>query len=134
MSFDKKTHDQINRVERIEKVLRKDQIKMNRYLEPEGDGYLIAENDNEKTLKVSQDYLTQNLPKYNKDNIFNLDLPYGPYNVDYSLNGSSVLIGGEKGHLSVLQWREKNLLCELNVNERINSVFTYCNCFYLASN
>ena len=122
MSFDKKTHDQINRVERIEKVLSKDQIKMNRYLEPEGDGYLIAENENEKTLKVSQDYLIQNLPKYNKDNIFNLDLPYGPYNVDYSLNGSSVLIGGEKGHLSVLQWREKNLVCELNVNERINSV------------
>lgn len=120
--FDKKIHDQINRVERIEKVLKKDQIKINRYLEPEGDGYLIPENDNEKTLKVSQDFLIQNLPKYNKDNIFNLDLPYGPYSIDYSSNGSSVLLGGEKGHISIIEWRDKNLVCELNVNERINMV------------
>jgi U3 small nucleolar RNA-associated protein 7 len=122
MSFDKKVHDQINRVERIEKVLKKDLIKTNRYLEPEGSGYLIPENENEKTLKISQDFLMPNLPKYNKDNIFNLDLPYGPYNVDFSVNGSSLLMGGEKGHLSIIEWREKNLVCELNVNERINAV------------
>jgi U3 small nucleolar RNA-associated protein 7 len=122
MSFDKKVKDQINRVERIEKVLKRDQIKMTRYLEPEGDGYLLPENENEKTLKISQDYLSENLPKYNKDNIFNLDLPYGPYIIDYSLNGSHLLLGGEKGHLAMIEWRTKNLVCELNVNEKINWV------------
>jgi U3 small nucleolar RNA-associated protein 7 len=122
MSFDKKVHDQINRVERIEKVLKKDQVKMSRYLEQEGDGYLQVENDNEKTLKVSQDYLIGNLPKYNKDNIFNLELSSGPYNIDFSLNGSSLLLAGEKGHVSMIEWRDKNLVCEMNLSDKISSV------------
>jgi len=122
MSLDKKVFDQINRVERVNKVLKKDQQKMARYLEQEGDGYLVPENENEKTLRVSQDFLAANLPKYNKDNIFNLDLPYGPYHIDYSLNGNKVLVAGEKGHLSMIDWKEKNLICELKVNEKINCV------------
>jgi len=122
MSLDKKVHDQINRVERINTVLKKDQKKMSRYLEQEGDGYLVAENENEKTLRVSQDFLAANLPKYNKDNIFDLSLPYGPYHIDYSLNGNNLIVAGEKGHLSMIEWRDKNLICELKVNEKINSV------------
>ena len=122
MSFDKKLFDQINRVERIEKVLKRDQQKMKRYLDPEGDGFLIPENENEKTLRVSQDFLSKSMPKYNKDNIFELNLPYGPHNIDFTLNGGHLLLGGEKGHISMIDWRTKNILCELNVNEKINSV------------
>lgn len=124
MSFDKKVADQINRVERIQKVLKKDKIELNRYLEPEGDGYLIAENENEKTLKISQEILAQSLPKYNKDNIFNLDLNYGSYNIDFSSNGNALLLGGEKGHISMIELREKNLVCELNVSEdKLGEIF-----------
>ncbi len=122
MSFDRKTFDQINRVERIEKVLKKDQQKMTRYLEPEGDGFLIPETSSEKTLRVNQDYLSDNMPKYNKENIFDLTLPYGPYYIDFSQNGSHLLLAGAKGHISMLDWRNKNLTCELNVKEKINDI------------
>jgi len=120
MSFDKKLYDKINRVERIEKVLKKDMRQNNKYLEQEGEGYMIPE-DGEKTLKISQDYLKENLPKFNKDNIFDLELNYGPYYIDYSFNGSYLLIAGERGHVSIFNWREKDLICEFNVNEKIRN-------------
>ena len=120
MSFDKKLNDKINRVDRIEKVLKKDNWQNNKYLEQEGEGYMIAE-DGEKTLKVSQNYLKENMPKYNKNNIFDLNLNYGPYYIDYSFNGSHLLLAGEKGHISVLNWREKELVTEFKVNEKVRS-------------
>jgi U3 small nucleolar RNA-associated protein 7 len=119
MSFDKKVYDHINRVERINKVLNNEQIKTQRYLDQETEGYLVPENEFDKTLKVSQEQLKQNLPKYNKDNIFDLTLNYGPYYVDYTNNGSYLLLGGEKGHVAMLDWRNKDLLCELKLNEKI---------------
>lgn len=119
MSFDKKLHDQINRVERVNKVLVKEQKKSLRFLEQEGDGYLVPESEGEKTLRVTQDFLKNNAPKYNRDNIFDLNLNYGPYYADITSNGSDLLLAGEKGHLSIIDWKTKDLRCELNVNEKI---------------
>jgi U3 small nucleolar RNA-associated protein 7 len=121
MSFDKKIHDQLNRVDRINKVLNKDLHKTMRYLDTEGDGFMQTENENEKLLKISQNYLKHNMPKYNKDNIFDLNLNYGSYYVDFTQNGSHLLLAGEKGHISMIEWKNKNLLCELNLGEKIRA-------------
>ena len=119
--YDKKLHDQINRGERIKKVLIKDNKKNLSYLEQEPEGYIVAENENEKILKISQDYLKSTLPKYNTDNIFDLNLNYGPYHLDFTGNGSHLLIVGEKGHISMIEWRSKDLLCEFNVDQKISN-------------
>ena len=66
----------MNRSLKIEKII-KENNKLNlKYLENEPDGYMIPENPNEKTLKYNQEYLKKNLPKYNSNNIFDLDLPH----------------------------------------------------------
>ena len=121
MSFDKKINDHINRVERINKTINHDKKSL-RYLEQEGEGYLIPENDYDKTLKVTQEQMRESLPKYNRDNIFDLSLNYGSYHNDVTRNGRYVLLGGEKGHIALLDWRNKDLLCELKTNEKIYDV------------
>ena len=122
-SRDKKFNDKINRSLKIEKII-KENNKLNlKYLENEPDGYMIPENPNEKTLKYNQEYLKKNLPKYNSNNIFDLDLPQNaPYTIDYTRNGKYLLMGGEKGNISILDWKEKNLILDFNTENKINSV------------
>jgi U3 small nucleolar RNA-associated protein 7 len=118
---DKKTKDKIYRTNKISKAINDDNKRNLKYLEQEGEGYLIPENENEKTLRVTQDYLKKNLPKYNTDNIFELGLESGPYSIDFSKNGTHLLLAGEKGHIAMMDWREKNLECEIQVSEKIRT-------------
>jgi len=121
--YDKKLNDQINRNLTIQKLISQN-TKMNKqYLENEPDGYLIPENENEKTLKITQDYLKSILPKQNVDNIFDLNLPsHSPYYIDYSRNGKYLLLGGEKGKISMLDWKLKNLICDFEIDNKINNI------------
>ena len=120
---DKKMIDKYNRKLKIEKIIKENNKLNYKYLDNEPDGYMIAENENEKTLKYSQDYLKSVLPKYNSDNIFDLELPeYGPFNIDFTKNGKYLLMGGEKGNISMIDWKEKNLILDFNVETKINSI------------
>ncbi len=120
-SNDKKINDKVKRNNKISKAVTDDNRRNLKYLEQENEGYLIPENENEKTLKISQDYLKENLPKYNIDNVFDLNLESGPYFVNFTKNGSHLLLAGEKGHVAMMDWREKNLECEVQVGEKIRS-------------
>ena len=117
---DKKLNDKLKRTSKISHAISKDNKRNVKYLDQENDGYLLAE-ENEKTLKISQDYLKENLPKYNIDNVFDLNLESGPYSLDFSKNGSHLLLAGEKGHVALMNWREKNLECEIQVGEKIRT-------------
>ena len=120
---DKKLKDKMNRKIKIEKIIKENNKLNYKYLDNEPDGYIIPENSNEKTLKYSQDYLKSVLPKYNSDNIFDLELPEnGPFNIDYTANGKYLLLGGEKGNISMLDWKEKNLILDFNVESKISSI------------
>ena len=121
--MDKKLNDRFSRQKMIQKII-KEHTKTNyKYLDPEPDGYIIPEGPTEKTLKISQNYLKSNLPKYNSDNIFDLNLPEtAPYTLDYTRNGKYLIIGGEKGNISIMDWRKKNLIIDFEVEKKINDV------------
>ena len=120
---DKKMNDKMNRNIKIEKIIKENNKLNYKYLDNEPDGYIIPETPNEKTLKFSQDYLKSVLPKYNSDNIFDLELPeYGSISIDYTKNGKILLLGGEKGNISLMDWKEKNLILEFNVESKINDI------------
>ena len=121
--IDKKINDKIHRNQKLQKLIHKEAKKNFQYLENEPDGYIIVENENEKTLKVTQDYLKSTLPKYNSENIFDLSLPSnGPFYIDYTRNGKYLLMGGEKGNVTILDWKLKNIIVDFNVNSKISNV------------
>ena len=125
-SNDKKLNDQFIRNSKLHKMISKETKRNFQYLENEPDGYMVPENENEKTLKVSQDYLKNTLPKYNADNIFDLELEdKAPFYIDYTRNGKYLLLAGEKGNISMLDWKEKNLICEFDTDSKISNVTLY---------
>lgn len=40
----------------------------------------------------------------------------GPYNIDFSRSGRYMLIGGQKGHLGLMDWQSGHTFCEVQVN------------------
>jgi U3 small nucleolar RNA-associated protein 7 len=84
-------------------------------------GFLIPE-EGEKTLKISQKQISSLLPRANKTASYDLDLNNGPYKIDTSKNGRYILIGGHKGHVALIEWKERKLLCEFSVKDHIADV------------
>ena len=49
--------------------------------------------------------------------VFDLRLSeLGPYNIDFSRSGRYMLIGGQKGHLGLMDWQSGHNFCEVQVN------------------
>lgn len=85
-------------------------------------GYLEAEGM-EKTYKFKQDEIKNVVDQNTANKAFDLKLnEFGPYTLDYSRNGTHLLIGGQKGHVAMMDWRKGELKSELQLGETINSV------------
>eukprot|EP00466_Bigelowiella_natans_P009011 jgi/Bigna1/48085/estExt_Genewise1.C_220050 len=84
-------------------------------------GYLEAEGM-ERTWRFKQKDIAKEVDVRTKDKIFNLDMKFGPYFMDFTREGRYVLLGGKKGHLSVFEWKKFNLQTEFHVQETIRDV------------
>lgn len=50
---------------------------------------------------------------------FDLSLPaLGPYSMRFTSSGRHALLGGERGHLALLEWQRAHLVCEVQVGAR----------------
>jgi U3 small nucleolar RNA-associated protein 7 len=65
-------------------------------------------------VKVKQKDLTGMLGEQNAQSVFDLNLKdFGPYkSIDFTSNGKHVLMGSKKGHVAMLNWKNKELICE----------------------
>jgi hypothetical protein len=52
--------------------------------------------------------------------MFSLNLPNGPYKL--SVNPVNLYLAGRRGHLSVLNWRTKEVECEFDVKEKVRDI------------
>ena len=83
-------------------------------------GYLEPEGPLEKTYKVKQNDLFQDVAVETAKKGFELKLEVlGPYSADYTRNGRGLLLAGRKGHVSTMDWRVGKLGCELQLQETI---------------
>lgn len=50
----------------------------------------------------------------NAQSVFDLNLPdFAPYkSLDFNRNGRHLLIGSRKGHVALMEWKKKDLVCE----------------------
>ena len=85
-------------------------------------GYLESEGL-ESTWKLSQKELSTMVDVNTARKMFNLQLPdFGPYNISYTRNGKHLLLGGSKGHVAAMDWRNQQLHCELQLRETVKDV------------
>ena len=83
-------------------------------------GYLEPEGELERTYKVRQDELRQDVAVETAKKGFELKLEdLGPYVADYTRNGRGLLLAGRKGHVSTMDWRAGKLGCELQLQETV---------------
>lgn len=83
-------------------------------------GYLEPEGELERTYKVRQDDLRQDVAIETAKKGFELKLEgLGPYAAEYSRNGRDLLLFGRKGHVAATEWREGKLGCELQLGETL---------------
>ena len=73
---------------------------------------------------MTQNELKESLPVQVANDIFDLRLTdFGPYSsLSVTKNGRHVLLGGNKGHLAMLDWKRKNLVVEFQAKEKVNDV------------
>ncbi|XP_955302.1 uncharacterized protein TA18565 [Theileria annulata] len=76
-------------------------VDLTSILLPNEPGYIIPD-ENEKTYELTQTKLLSLVDQGTKNKALKLNLPYGPYFVDFSANGRYLLLGGEKGQLSLI--------------------------------
>lgn len=83
-------------------------------------GYLEAEGELERTYKVRQDEIRENVGIQTAKKGFDLKLEgTGPYRGDYTRNGRSLLLAGRKGHIATMDWRKGKLGCEIQLGETV---------------
>lgn len=88
------------------------------YLLPESNGFMETETETEKTFKVKQNEIKASVDVSTANKALDLKLnEFGPYFVNYSRNGTHMLISGRKGHVASMDWRKGELRAELNLNE-----------------
>lgn len=83
-------------------------------------GLLEADGELERTYKVRQDDIRNDIAVETAKKGFELKLPeMGPYMVDYTRNGRHMLLAGRKGHVATMDWRDGKLGCELQLGETV---------------
>lgn len=86
-------------------------------------GFLEPETELERTYKVRQDDIVNDVAVETAQKRFELKLDsLGPYVFDYTRNGRELLLGGRKGHVATMDWREGKLGCELQLGETVRDV------------
>ncbi|CAG9956228.1 unnamed protein product [Clonostachys rosea f. rosea IK726] len=97
-------------------------------------GFLEPEHELERTYKVRQDEIVNDIALETAKKRFELKLDaLGPYVFDYSRNGRELLLGGRKGHVAAMDWREGKLTCEVQLGETIRDVKWLHNNQYFAA-
>ncbi|KAI1210657.1 BING4CT-domain-containing protein [Annulohypoxylon truncatum] len=86
-------------------------------------GFLEPEHELERTYRVRQDDIQDEVSAESAKKRFELKLDQlGPYVFEYSRNGRELLLGGRRGHVATMDWREGKLGCELQLGETVRDV------------
>ncbi|KAF8818753.1 BING4CT (NUC141) domain-containing protein [Cardiosporidium cionae] len=95
-------------------------LAVSEILLPSSEGFLETEGF-EKSYCLTQADILSNLDVGSSKKIFDLQLSYGPYCVDFSKNGRYLLFGGKNGNFSMLDCHNYNAT-DVNVQETVRAV------------
>lgn len=129
---DKKLKDKLSKAFLKQRIRRQALNTLQKYKTDEPIPSIELEN-HEHMLQFRQEHLKPLLSIQNSRQVYKLDLNPGDYQLDYTPNGRHLLLSNSTGHAALLDWKRKQLLCELNLREPITACkFTNLNFFALA--
>ena len=99
---DSKLRGQMSRAEYLNKEAAIRAAK-SEILQPHEPGFMEAEGL-ERTFKFTQEQIKGSVDKVSARKVFELTMEYGPYKQRYTRNGRHLLIGGQKGHVALMEW------------------------------
>lgn len=82
-------------------------------------GFLEPENELERTYRMRQDEISENVGLETSKKRFDVKLDLGPYTMDFTRNGRGLLLAGRKGHVATIDLSNHNLGCELQLGETV---------------
>ncbi|KAG2498320.1 hypothetical protein HYH03_003580 [Edaphochlamys debaryana] len=131
---DKKLKGKLRRSEDVISKSQKKAAAINEWLLPASAGALEAEGV-ERTWNFRQDAIVAAVDQTAAKKAFDLSLPdLGPYSVSFTRNGRFMLLGGQMGHLAVMDWQRSHLVCEVQVKETVRDVtFLHNETFWAAA-
>eukprot|EP00873_Tetraselmis_striata_P008187 jgi/Tetstr1/428451/TSEL_018464.t1 len=131
---DKKLKGKLKLKERLVGDATVQAARANEWLLPESGGYLEAEGL-ERTWNFQQRDIVAAVEAGAAAKAVDLRLPeLGPYAVDYTPSGRHLVLGGQKGHLAVLDALKCGVLCEEQVRETVHDVhFLHSEQFFAAA-
>jgi U3 small nucleolar RNA-associated protein 7 len=75
------------------------------------------------TALLTQDDLLEAVDINTQKKVFDLPLKqHAPYMVQYTQSGRYMLIGGHRGHIASLRWRDFEMKSEVRVNETVRAI------------
>ncbi|KAL3620215.1 hypothetical protein CASFOL_035127 [Castilleja foliolosa] len=96
--------------------------KAEKFLNPSEGGYLEVEGV-EKTWRIKQETITSEVDVLSTIKQFDIVLPdLGPYTLDLTLSGRYMVAVGRKGHLTILDMKNMDLVKEFQVKETVRDV------------
>lgn len=72
----------------------------------------------EKSYELQQSEIEDVVNPQTAKNVFELDLEHGAYHVDYTRNGQYLALCGQRGHLSIIRWKDHRLISEQYLNAK----------------
>lgn len=131
---DKKINDHMHKTLLKSKIRKQTVSSIRRYTAPQQVNAIEAD-EGEHLLQYRQAAFKPSVAAKNAEQIFNLELEFGEYINDYSLNGRNLMLASDVGHVALMDWKKKNLLCEFHVKDLIRDCkFIHNNFVALAQN
>lgn len=93
------------------------------YFQPEDTDTGIELEDREVADRVTQADIVEGVTIQTQRKHFDLHLvPLGPYKIDFSANGTHLLLGGLRGHLANMQWKNFALQGETQLKDKVSDI------------
>lgn len=97
--------------------------KASLYIQPEDTDTGIELDAREVADRVTQADMVDGVALQTQRKHFDLQLtPLGPYKIDFSANGTHLLLGGLRGHIANMQWKNLALQGEVQLKDKVNDL------------
>ncbi|CAG9463140.1 unnamed protein product [Pedinophyceae sp. YPF-701] len=130
---DKKLRGQLKYKERVYREAAHQAAKVEQWLLPSDAGSLEAEGV-ERTYQFKQRDIVPEVGAGAAKLALDISLPQlGPYRCAFTRDGTTMVLGGRKGHLASMRWKEGRLNTEVQVRETVRDVVVLHNDQFFAA-